>query len=213
MKLKATKINMNGTTSAVVRAFSDDDQFLGFEDTVDCSIHRQKVNLVKNLEKELGSKHKKQLKKDPNYFLNLVSQLYVDIDAQYQQSKSSTDSGGADGADDADALLHNLNIELERKSQATQLVEMALAQGADLWHDPDDRAWATLRFGGHYENWPLKSGGFRRWLRRLFYQATGKAPAAQGVLDAIGVLEGKACFDGEQQPVYSGWPGTTGIFT
>src|SRR5262249_9184513 len=48
----------------------------------------------------------------------------------------------------------------------------------------------------------LKVKGFRRWLARLFYEAHDKAPGAQAVQDALGVLEGRALHDGPELPVY-----------
>jgi hypothetical protein len=88
-------------------------------------------------------------------------------------------------------------------SQATQLVTLALDAGAALFHTPDSEAYATIEVDGHKETWPLKVKGFRRWLARLFYQAADKSPGAQAVQDALGVLEGKALFDGPELPVYT----------
>lgn len=56
---------------------------------------------------------------------------------------------------------------------------------------------------GHPETWPVKVKGFRRWLAWLLYQAEDKSPGSQAVQDAVGVLEGKALFDGPALPVYT----------
>ncbi len=53
----------------------------------------------------------------------------------------------------------------------------------------------------HAETWPLRSKGFRRWLARRHYQETGGAAGSQAVQDALGVLEGRALYDGEERPV------------
>jgi hypothetical protein len=55
----------------------------------------------------------------------------------------------------------------------------------------------------HKETWPLKVKSFRRWLARLFYQVEKTSPGAQSVQDALGVLEGKALYDGPESPVYT----------
>jgi hypothetical protein len=93
--------------------------------------------------------------------------------------------------------------EATRESQGTRLVALALDAGAELFHTPDGEAYATIAVDGHKETWPLKVKGFRRWLARLFYQAEDKSPGAQAVQDALGVLEGKALFDGPESPVFT----------
>ena len=84
----------------------------------------------------------------------------------------------------------------KRPSQATVLVD--LAGDVELWHDSDQVAFATVEVKGHKENWRVTSSGFRRWLLRLYWEAYEAAPSAQAVQDALGVLEGKATFAGEQ---------------
>ncbi len=84
-------------------------------------------------------------------------------------------------------------------SQSTQtnaeiLLEIALAD-AELWHTPD-AAYATIRRDGHREHWPLRSKGFRQWLAKLFYDAEKNAVGSQTMQDVLGVLEGKATFEG-----------------
>lgn len=88
------------------------------------------------------------------------------------------------------------------KSQADLLVEVVARGGVELFHDAQDDAYATLRVGEHRETWPLRSGGFRGWLRREFYRQHQKTPNAQAVADAVAALEGLAQFDGTEHPVY-----------
>jgi hypothetical protein len=91
----------------------------------------------------------------------------------------------------------------EEESQATRLVGLARAAGATLFHTPDGEAYASILVEGHTETWPLKVKGFRRWLARQFYEEYDKAPGSQAIQDALGVLEGKAVFDGDEFPVYT----------
>lgn len=93
------------------------------------------------------------------------------------------------------AAAHASDEKVERKSQATRLVE--LASDAELFHTPDDEPYASLEVLGHLETWPVKSRGFREWLTRGLYEAERKAPAAQGIQDALNVLSSRARFDGE----------------
>jgi hypothetical protein len=101
------------------------------------------------------------------------------------------------------ALRQMVDQEDAHPSQATRLVALALDAGADLFHTPDGEAYATIAVDGHKETWPLRVRGFRRWLARLFYEAEDKSPGSQAVQDALGVLEGKALFDGPECAVYT----------
>ena len=88
----------------------------------------------------------------------------------------------------------------KRDSQATELV--ALAKDVTLWHDPDGEPWATFRVHEHYEYAAIKTKAFRRWLVGQYYAAHKSAPGAQGVQDALGILEARAVSDGPVHPVY-----------
>ena len=80
----------------------------------------------------------------------------------------------------------------ERKSQATILVE--LADKAELFHDSEYYAFATIAFKDHKETWAIKCKGFRRWLAGQFWQAYHRAPGAQAIQNALAVLKYKAVF-------------------
>jgi hypothetical protein len=62
--------------------------------------------------------------------------------------------------------------------------------------------YATVPVEKRCENWPLQSRGFRLWLQRLYYTDTEKAPSAQSLQDALGILQGKALFDGPEHRAY-----------
>jgi hypothetical protein len=90
----------------------------------------------------------------------------------------------------------------KKKSQATLLVELVLGE-LDLFHSPDQIAYASIAIGNHYETWPIKAGPFRRWVARRYFEETGAAPSSQPMQDALGVLEGTALFEGEEHPVFT----------
>ncbi len=85
-------------------------------------------------------------------------------------------------------------------SQATRLV--SLADGAELFHTPDDQPFASVPMSGHRETWPLRGKDFRAWIARRFHEVEGKTPSAQALEDAINVLEGEARFEGPARPVF-----------
>lgn len=86
-------------------------------------------------------------------------------------------------------------------SQATVLSEIAEAH-ADLWHDPDGEAWATIDVAGHREHHRVRTRPFKTWLRRRYYELNHKAPGSQGVQDAVENLCGTAVFNGAEHPVH-----------
>ncbi len=88
-------------------------------------------------------------------------------------------------------------------SQASALVELALAADVVLWCTPEHEPWVSVPVADHTEHHLLKSKPFRRWLARLFHGAQGKAPGAQALQDALAVLEGKALFEGAEHQVFT----------
>lgn len=84
--------------------------------------------------------------------------------------------------------------------QADLLIE--LAREAELFHSPDATAFADLVVNGHRETWPVRTKGFRRWLARRFFEATGGAPNTEALQSALNVIEAKAHFDGPEREVH-----------
>lgn len=90
----------------------------------------------------------------------------------------------------------------EKRTQAQLLVELALEHTSELFHAPDEAAYAVVPVAEHYEVFRMRHKGFRSLLYKLFYETYGKPPGTQAVQDALAVLEAKARFDGEECPVH-----------
>ena len=86
------------------------------------------------------------------------------------------------------------------KSAATELVQ--LADKFEFFHDRQDRPFVRLENNGHSEVWPVESAKFRKLLARMFYKHTGRAINRNAVGDAITTLAGKACYEGNEEPVF-----------
>jgi len=86
------------------------------------------------------------------------------------------------------------------KSQATLLVE--LAEEMELFHDAEGNAFITISIDQHLETWRIKSQGFRRWLNGQFWRECHKAPGAQAMQGALGVLSSKAMYEGSEHSVF-----------
>jgi len=81
------------------------------------------------------------------------------------------------------------------------LLDIALG-GCDLWHTPEGEPYARIRQSGHREHRRIRSAEFKQWLSRQFWEQEKIVPGSQTMQDAIGVLEGKAKFDGEAHSVH-----------
>jgi 5S rRNA maturation endonuclease (ribonuclease M5) len=95
-----------------------------------------------------------------------------------------------------------LTSERDTKPAQSELL-IGLAVDAEFFHTPDKTAYVTVPVDDHRETWPVGSKGFRLWLRGRFYKTfNNKAPNAQALQDALGVLESRALFDGPELPVH-----------
>jgi len=90
----------------------------------------------------------------------------------------------------------------ERRTQAQMLIEIATGHDVHLYYSPDGTTYADINVAGHRETWPIKSQGFRRWLRHVFYEKTGGAPNKDAMSAALALAEARAQFDGQAHPVY-----------
>jgi len=88
----------------------------------------------------------------------------------------------------------------EKKSPSQILIE--IASQCEFFHSPDQECYATFRVDDHFENWRIRSKGFKRWLTGKFYSETRKAPSGQAFNDALGVLECKAHYEGKNHPIH-----------
>ena len=78
-----------------------------------------------------------------------------------------------------------------------------LAAPALLFHNHDREAFASVAVDGNKETWAVKSPDFKHWLTHQYWLETQGAPAANGMKEAIGVLESKAKFAGPTVPVFT----------
>ena len=109
----------------------------------------------------------------------------------------------ANGADPPiDAGQKTAGKDGPRRTQADALIEIATGEGVELYHSPDGTTFADVNVNGHRETWPTKSNGFRRWLRRAYFQRTKGAPNSDAMSTALALIEARAQFDGANRPVH-----------
>jgi hypothetical protein len=95
----------------------------------------------------------------------------------------------------------NSSGEAANLPQAEQLLAYA-EEHAELFHDPDGVAYATVRLNDHSETYSIKSERFKDWLLMQYYRANGRAPKSASVTDALATIRAQAVFDGPEIPVY-----------
>jgi hypothetical protein len=91
--------------------------------------------------------------------------------------------------------------EKEEKITQTEIL-IKLASNGEFFHDCHKSGFVSLPDGDIRATYPIRSTDFRLWLRRAYFQQTGKAPNAQALNDALGVIGAQALFDGPTLPVF-----------
>jgi hypothetical protein len=87
-------------------------------------------------------------------------------------------------------------------SRADLLIRRCLSSGIELFHDPDQHGWASVRVGQHWENYPLRSRAFHLFMLRTYYLDTCESPGSQALRAALEIFEARALFDGPEQTIH-----------
>src|SRR5262245_1725034 len=82
----------------------------------------------------------------------------------------------------------------ENKSQANTLIALAKKNGASLFRTPDGDGYVDIIVNRHRETWPLRSSGFRKWLRRIYFFELEAAPRKEAIETAVETLDAEAQF-------------------
>jgi hypothetical protein len=125
---------------------------------------------------------------------------HSEVDRVLKVLKEATDGSLTALRKDYGEFLRANDLTTERESVGTIAVRLALDAAVRLWHDPEQRAWATITIDEHDEHMPVRT--LRGYLGKLYHDATDTAAHSQGLADAIGVLEGKALYEGEEHLTY-----------
>ena len=73
-----------------------------------------------------------------------------------------------------------------------------LAASAELWHTSAGDTFASMPVGDHFENWPLRSKGFKRWVVNQYRVECHSVPSAQSMEEALRGLDAIAAIDGAE---------------
>jgi len=89
----------------------------------------------------------------------------------------------------------------KKPSQATLIMD--LTKDLEFFHDKQNVTYATIENNGHKETWRLSSQDFQNWLSHHFWKIHQKAISKNVLQDTLGILHGKASFDGNCHEVYT----------
>jgi hypothetical protein len=88
---------------------------------------------------------------------------------------------------------------LQTRASKADLVEMA--SDLELFSTPQGETYARVRVRNHWENHRIKSQGFTRYLRYVYFLQAQTAPKTQAVQDAVAHLDAVARYDSPTNPV------------
>jgi putative DNA primase/helicase len=101
------------------------------------------------------------------------------------------DSGGESGAEGGE---EETAAGAKRRERIVDiLVGLAMSAGVELWQDQYGNGHATVPIGDHFENWPILSARFKKWLINRHRRASDRSTPASAVNDACANLDAAAC--------------------
>lgn len=97
----------------------------------------------------------------------------------------------------------------EPKAPSQSEVLLKLAEDAECFHTPDQKAFATIHARtpggeerGRVEHHPIRSSAFKEWLNYRFYRERGTSPSRETMETTLNTLEARARFDGVEESVH-----------
>ncbi|NOX40148.1 MAG: hypothetical protein GXP05_06445, partial [Alphaproteobacteria bacterium] len=88
-----------------------------------------------------------------------------------------------------------LGKQKRQKSNGLDIVE--------LWHAPNDEAFATFAVNGHLENHPIASKAFKKLVSYKHYRDENKVLAQTALDDRLRSIEGEALYEGEEYKTFT----------
>lgn len=127
--------------------------------------------------------------------------LPVAAPAKSKKRKRTARSEEGSGANVADASGGDAETKSKRRvPQCDRAV--ADLDDIELFHTPSGEPYATYVVNGHRENAHCKDLRFKRYLRHRIYRKTGQSIGGQALEGVLGILEGRAIYEG---PEFETW--------
>lgn len=78
------------------------------------------------------------------------------------------------------------------------LVELVNDEAVELFHDENQNPYARILIDGRKKIMAIDSKEFKRWISHKAYTLTDRVPGSTTINSLIGVIEGKACYEGKE---------------
>ena len=90
------------------------------------------------------------------------------------------------------------NPKEEKKSQADIMIEMAMKEEDEFFHDELNEKYVAIKRGGNPLVLKINGQDYKSFLVKRFFKETKKAPSKDSINQAVSVLEALAQYDGEE---------------
>ena len=98
-----------------------------------------------------------------------------------------------------DSIKNKKQTENIKDTQTNKFLEDLMEkEGMILFHDEQGNGFASLEISGHREIKECSSTAIKKWIANEFYTKNKKAPSSEFIKSILTVLEGKACYEGEE---------------
>ncbi len=157
--------------------------------------HRARINLDNpDARKQYGEvAHAEIPEASAEQFARVLRDMAAKIEQHINGESDAGDAGDADSAEES----------APAETQAAILVRLATDAGWSPFHDPDGMPYVTLPGAqGEAQTHKLNNKEVRLALMRLYHTTKGQVPRTQAIQDALGILQGRAIFDGPACAVY-----------
>ena len=89
---------------------------------------------------------------------------------------------------------------MAQKSVSSALLK--IAEGLDLFHDPQGDVFATIGIDGHRETWSIRSRSFRKWIVLEHFLREGKPHKNDALKEALSLIEARGTFEGPEHETF-----------
>jgi len=90
----------------------------------------------------------------------------------------------------------------DQKPNSLKLLVALIQKHCTLFHDQQNRAFASFTVNGHLETWPVGSPDFKDWAARRLYLDHGRFVGDLALKDALSFARGHARYEGQERPVH-----------
>ena len=136
-----------------------------------------------------------------SFVIEAARELYLNDPPEFHRKRAEIKAANNNSliTDWTRAVKNNGDSE-ESNAKADLLVQL-VRESCVLYHDDRDNSYAKFKQDDHFENWPLGSEGFNKWISYKAFKELGFTPSHTAFTSALSTLKGFAIIEGEEQQV------------